>query len=219
MLAQGKYHTWVRRDGEARRHDGEEKVRVNGCSRSFCVCTRGQFVEIQELTLSRGRRGRRRERKESVQGCSSSSLLLSNPLFHPQWNSARAWQDLSGCLPLPCRCYKLEHSRSAKWGDWSQLDLWFLDHPPTPPTPRPPATAATSFSSAFPSPSSSLCHPVITPSTPTFSTFCSRCFQESEGPINSWFVGWFASGGLPRPLQPFLVATRIAFRLKTLRVF
>lgn len=33
-----------------------------------------------------------------------SSLLLSKPPFHPRWNSARAWQDLSGCLPLPCRC-------------------------------------------------------------------------------------------------------------------
>lgn len=57
-----------------------------------------------------------------------SSPLLSSPLLsRPQWNSSRAWQDLSGCLPLPCRCYSLEHSRSAKWGNWSLLDLWLLD--------------------------------------------------------------------------------------------
>lgn len=74
------------------------------------------------------------QRKESRS--SRTSLLLSNTPFHPQWNSARAWQDLSGCLPLPCRCYKLEHSRSAKWGDWSQLDLWLLNPPPTPPPPH-----------------------------------------------------------------------------------
>lgn len=180
VLAQGKYHTWVRRDGEGRRHDGEEKVRVNGCSRSFCVCTR--------TVCSRGRRGRRRERKESVQGWSSSSLLLSNPLFHPRWNSARAWQDLSGCLPLPCRCYELEHSRSAKWGDWSQLDLWFLAPPPLPPPP--PLSPLLSLLPPPPCVTQSLPLPPLPP--PPSQLFALAASRSQRGPltVDLW-------GGLP----------------------
>lgn len=59
-----------------------------------------------------------------------SSINYPSPLLPPP--SLEFLQSLAGLVrlsPTPCRCYRLEHSTNAKWGDWSLLDLWLLDPP------------------------------------------------------------------------------------------
>lgn len=96
VLAQGKYHTWVRRDGEGRRHDGEEKVRVNGCSRSFCVCTR---TVCRNPGIDSFQRKERKEKREEGVSAGMEQLLSSalQPSVSP---SVEFRQSLAGLVRL-----------------------------------------------------------------------------------------------------------------------
>lgn len=76
----------------------------------------------------------------------------------PLLNSCRAWQDLS---PTPCRCYRLEYFRNAKWDDWSLLDLWLQDPPHQRNSSPHNHLPTSSFLSLLPS--SSIPHSMITP--------------------------------------------------------
>lgn len=110
--------------------------------------------------------------------------LLTSPL--PP--SVEFLQSLAGLVrlsPTPCRCYRLEHSRSAKWGDWSLLDLWLLDPPQLNRVPH----------LLLPFPSALLL-------PPCYYHFLLSLLLGVRKPITRWFVVWFASGGPPKPLQP-----------------
>lgn len=90
-------------------------------------------------------------------------------------------QSLAGLVelsPAPCRCYRLEHSRNTKWGDWSLLDLWLLDPPQLNSQPPPP-------------PSFPFCPPphpiIITPSHPSFLSLFVSAASTSQG-FHYWLI-------------------------------
>ncbi len=67
------------------------------------------------------------ENWQTVQGQPLTPSLSSSSSSLPPWvEFLRSLAGLVRLSPTPCRCYRLEHSRNTKWGDWSLLDLWLL---------------------------------------------------------------------------------------------
>lgn len=132
--------------------------------------------------------------------CRDTPTVPPAPVTSPLPPSVEFLQSLAGLVrlcPAPCRCYGLEHSTSAKWGNWSQLDLWLLD-PPQLNRPPPLHLLPPSFPLCPPSPSLFWSLPPHPP-LPSIHFVLSLLLGVRE-PITSWFIVWFMSGDSPQPL-------------------
>lgn len=107
--------------------------------------------------------------------CRDTPTVPPAPVTSPLPPLVEFLQSLAGLVrlcPAPCRCYGLEHSTSAKWGNWSQLDLWLLDPPQLNRAPPPPPSSFLSLMPTF-----SLPLLIITPPPPSHpSTLCSHYY-------------------------------------------
>lgn len=122
------------------------------------------------------------------------SPLLSLPLL----NSSRAWQDLSGCLPLPAGAIGWNIPETLSEATDHCLICGCYRPSPTQPNPPPPP----SFLFCPPPPSLTRSLPRHTP--PLSYRFSPSLLPQVRQTITSWFVVWFASGGPPITSSPLL---------------